>query len=131
MIESDAGGVVVRKATASGSTLLRHIFLLGAPLTLALFKILHPQPVGISDDMEQAGRFLTFHVIQLPLIGYVALAVCEATKDLSGINLVPPTCIGRYSELGDGFDRSVDRASSRWRLPGPIPPLSAGTHADL
>jgi hypothetical protein len=48
MIESDAGGVVVRNATASGSTLLQRIVLLGAPLTLALFEILHPQPVGVS-----------------------------------------------------------------------------------
>jgi hypothetical protein len=84
MIESDAGGVVVRNATASGSTLLQRIVLLGAPLTLALFEILHPQPVGVSEHMEQAGWFLTFHVIQLPLIGLVALAVYLLTVGLEG-----------------------------------------------
>jgi hypothetical protein len=99
MIASDAGGVIVRNATASRSTCLRRIVLLGAPLTLTPFEILHPQPVGVSDHMEQAGWFHTFHVIQLPLIGFVALAVYEAMKDLPGISLVPLTYMGRHSQL--------------------------------
>jgi hypothetical protein len=58
--------------------------LLGAPLTLALLEILHPQPVGADEHVEQAGWFLTFHVIQLPLIGFVALAVYLLTVGLGG-----------------------------------------------
>ena len=55
MIASDAGGMVVRNATAPGSTHSRRMVLLGAPLTLALFEILHPGSLGVSDNMEQAG----------------------------------------------------------------------------
>src|SRR5918997_1496183 len=75
MIASDAGGVVVSNARVPGSTVLGRMVLLGAPLTLALLEILHPQPVGADEHVEQAGWFLTFHVSQFPWMGFVPLAV--------------------------------------------------------
>ena len=69
MTTHDAGGVVLNDVAVADRTVLRRLVLLGAPLALALLEILHPQPVGIDEHMEQAGRFLAFHVIQLPLIG--------------------------------------------------------------
>ncbi len=70
--------------TVAGRTVSRRLVLLGTPLALAVLEILHPQPVGIDEHIEQAGRFLAFHVIQLPLIGLVALAVYLLTLGLEG-----------------------------------------------
>jgi hypothetical protein len=84
MIASDAGGVVVSNPRAKGSTVSGRAVLLGAPLILALLEILHPQPVGVDEHIGQAGRFLAFHVIQLPLIGLVALAVYLLTVGIEG-----------------------------------------------
>jgi hypothetical protein len=70
MIEQGAeSSLAVNDETVADRPVLRRLVLLGAPLALALLEILHPQPVGIDEHMEQAGRFLAFHVIQLPLIG--------------------------------------------------------------
>jgi hypothetical protein len=70
--------------TVAGRTVSRRLVLLGTPLALAVLEILHPQPVGIDEHIEQAGRFLAFHVIQLLLIGLVALAVYLLTLGLEG-----------------------------------------------
>jgi hypothetical protein len=47
----------------------RRVVLLGSPLALAILEILHPQPRGVADAVEQGGWFMWFHFIQVPLIG--------------------------------------------------------------
>lgn len=84
MAEHDAGGVILNKATASDRTVLRRLVLLGTPLALAVLEVFHPQPVSVGEHIEQASWFLVFHVIQLPLIGLVALAVYLLTEGLDG-----------------------------------------------
>lgn len=84
MTDHDTGDVVVNKATASVHPVLRRLVLLGTPLALALLEILHPQPVGVRENVEQAGWFFAFHMIQLPLIGLIALAVYLLTDGLEG-----------------------------------------------
>src|SRR5919106_3712547 len=63
---------------------LRRVVLLGTPLALAILEILHPQPVGVADAVEQGGWFMWFHIIQVPLIGLMALAVYLLTEGLEG-----------------------------------------------
>jgi hypothetical protein len=53
-------------------------------LALAILQILHPQPVGVADAVEQGGWFMWFHIIQVPLIGLIALAVYLLTEGLEG-----------------------------------------------
>jgi hypothetical protein len=62
----------------------RRVVLLGAPLALAILEIFHPQPSGAGDAIEQEGWFIWFHIIQLPLIGLVALVVYLLTEGLEG-----------------------------------------------
>src|ERR671921_1293674 len=65
-------------------SVLSRVVLLGAPLALAILQILHPQPAGVADAVEQGGWFMWFHIIQVPLIGLIALAVFLLTEGLEG-----------------------------------------------
>jgi hypothetical protein len=85
MTEHDAGGVVVSNATVADRTVLRRLVLLGTPLALALWEIFHPErPSGASEAVEQGVWFMWFHIIQVPLIGLIALAVYLLTDGLEG-----------------------------------------------
>jgi hypothetical protein len=63
---------------------LRRVVLLGSPLALAILEIFHPHPTGVADAVEQGGWFMWFHIIQVPLIGLIALAVYLLTEGLEG-----------------------------------------------
>jgi len=63
---------------------LRRVVLLGAPLAVAILEIFHPQPAGVGESVEQGGWFMWFHIIQLPLIALVVLAVYLLTEGLEG-----------------------------------------------
>ena len=63
---------------------LRRLVLLGTPLALAVLEIFHPQPSGVADAVEQGAWFMWFHIIQVPLIGLIALAVYLLTEGLEG-----------------------------------------------
>jgi hypothetical protein len=66
------------------TSLWRRLVLLATPLALAVLEIFHPQPDGVAEAMEQGGWFLWFHMIQLVLIGLMALAVYLLTDGLAG-----------------------------------------------
>jgi hypothetical protein len=51
---------------------------------LALLEILHPRPSGVGENLEQGGWFMCFHIIQLPLIGLIILAIYLLTEGLEG-----------------------------------------------
>ena len=54
---------------------LRRVVLLGTPLALAILEIFHPdRPNSASEAVEQGVWFMWFHFIQVPLIGFIALA---------------------------------------------------------
>jgi hypothetical protein len=62
----------------------RRLVLLGTPLAFAILEIFHPQPSGVGESVEQGGSFMWFHIIQVPLIGLIALAVYLLTEGLEG-----------------------------------------------
>lgn len=112
MIESDAGGVVRNDATISGRTVLRRLVLLGTPLALALLEILHPNPVGVGESVAQGGWFLAFHMIQLPLIGLMVLAVYLLTEELEGRAVrVSRWAIGVFAVFFSAYDAAAGIAT--------------------
>jgi hypothetical protein len=84
MTEHDTRGAALENAPVIGPTVLRRIVLIGAPLALAVLEIFHPDPGGASEAVEQGGWFLWFHMIQLPLIGLMVLAVYLLTEGMEG-----------------------------------------------
>jgi hypothetical protein len=84
LTEHDAGGLVVNDVAVADHSLLRRLVLLGTPLSLAVWEVLHPQPGGVAESVEQGGWFMWFHMIQVPLIGLIALAVYLLTDGLEG-----------------------------------------------
>jgi hypothetical protein len=63
---------------------LRRLVLLGTPLALAILEIFHPKPSTASEAVDQGEWFMWFHIIQVPLIGLIALAVYLLTEGLQG-----------------------------------------------
>jgi hypothetical protein len=54
----------------------RRVFLLGPPLALAGYTVIHPQPdENIHALMDESTWFMAYHMVQLPLIGLVAISV--------------------------------------------------------
>jgi hypothetical protein len=109
MAEHDAGSLVVNNATVSGRTALRRVVLLGAPLALALLEIFHPeQPSGASGAVEQGAWFMWFHIIQVPLIGLIALAVYLLTDGLEGrAASVSRWAIGVFAVFFSAYDAAA------------------------
>jgi len=68
----------------TGSLVWRRLVLVGTPLALAVLELFHPQPTGAVEAVEQGEWFFWFHMIQVPLIGLIALAVYLLTEGLVG-----------------------------------------------
>jgi hypothetical protein len=88
---------------------LRRVVLLGTPLALALLEIFHPeQPGGASEAVEQGEWFMWFHIIQVPLIGLIALAVYLLTEGLEGraVN-VSRWAIGVFAVFFSAYDAAA------------------------
>jgi hypothetical protein len=112
MPDHNAGGVVVNNATTSVHPVLRRLVLIGTPLALALLEILHPRPVGVGENVEQGGWFMWFHIIQLPLIGLMVLAVYLLTEGLEGraVN-VSRWAIGVFAVFFSAYDATAGIAT--------------------
>jgi hypothetical protein len=106
----DAGSdVVLNDVAVADHTVLRRLVLLGTPLALALLEIFHPeQPSGASEAVEQGGWFMWFHIIQVPLIGLIALAVYLLTDGLKG-RAVNVSCwaIGVFAVFFSAYDAAA------------------------
>jgi hypothetical protein len=109
LTEHGAGGVVLPNATVANYTVLRRLVLLGAPLALTLLEIFHPpKPSGASEAVEQAGWFMWFHIIQVPLIGLIALAVYLLTAGLEGQAVsVSRWAIGVFAVFFSAYDAAA------------------------
>jgi hypothetical protein len=91
---------------------LRRLVLLGTPLALALWEILHPQPGGVAEAVEQGGWFMWFHFAQVPLIGLMALAVYLLTEGLEGrAASVSRWAIGVFAVFFSAYDAAAGVAT--------------------
>jgi hypothetical protein len=109
----DAGSdVVLNDVAVANHTILRRLVLLGTPLALALLEIFHPQPGGASEAVEQGGWFMWFHIIQVPLIGLIALAVYLLTEGLEGRAVsVSRWAIGVFAVFFSAYDAAAGIAT--------------------
>ena len=91
---------------------LRRLILLGSPLALAIMEIFHPQPGGVGESVEQGGWFMWFHIIQLPLIGLLVLAVYLLTEGLEGRAVrVSRWAIGVFAVFFSAYDAAAGIAT--------------------
>jgi hypothetical protein len=103
------GGVVLNDVAVADHTVLRRLVLLGTPLALTLLEIFHPpKPSGASEAVEQGAWFMWFHIIQVPLIGLIALAVYLLTEGLEGraVN-VSRWAIGVFAVFFSAYDAAA------------------------
>jgi hypothetical protein len=109
LTEHNAGGLVVSNVTVADHTVLRRLVLLGTPLALALLEFFHPeQPSGASGAVDQGAWFMWFHIIQVPLIGLIALAVYLLTDGLEGRAVsVSRWAIGVFAVFFSAYDAAA------------------------
>ena len=95
-----------------GRLVLRRVVMLGAPLALAILEIFHPQPGGVGESVEQGGWFMWFHIIQVPLIGLIALAVYLLTEGLEGrAVMVSRWAVGVFAVFFSAYDAAAGIAT--------------------
>jgi hypothetical protein len=63
--------------------LAARVVLLGAPLALAVLEVFHPRREDAAGAIAESEWFFWFHMIQLPLVGLVALSVYLLTQGLA------------------------------------------------
>jgi hypothetical protein len=110
MTVHDAGGdAVLSDVAVADRTVLRRLVLLGTPLALAILEFFHPeQPSGASGAVEQGVWFMWFHIIQVPLIGLIALAVYLLTDGLEGRAVsVSRWAIGVFAVFFSAYDAAA------------------------
>jgi hypothetical protein len=88
---------------------LRRVVMLGAPFALALLEIFHPErPNSASEAVEQGVWFMWFHIIQVPLIGLIALAVYLLTDGLEGRAVSVSRCaMGVFAVFFSAYDAAA------------------------
>ena len=97
---------------STGGTVLRRLVLLGTPLALSILEIFHPQPVGVAEAVAQGGWFMWFHIIQVPLIGLIALAVYLLTEGLEGRAVkVSRWAVGVFAVFFSAYDAAAGIAT--------------------
>ena len=91
---------------------LRRLVLLGTPLAFATLEIFHPQPSGVRESVERGGWLMLFHIIQVPLTGLIALAVCLLTDGLQGrAVMVSRWAIGVFAVFFSAYDTTAGIAT--------------------
>jgi hypothetical protein len=76
MTDVQTSSYTVRRTIWQFSTLTRRVLLFAPPLVLAGFTVLHPQPDhSVQALMDASTWFMGFHMIQLGLVGLVAVSV--------------------------------------------------------
>src|SRR5215212_7425371 len=104
-----AGG---RRASVERLSTLRRLIFLGTPLALAILEIFHPQPGGVADAVLQGGWFMWFHIIQVPLIGLIALAAYLLTEGLEGrAVMVSRWALGVFAVFFSAYDAAAGIAT--------------------
>ena len=116
MTVHDATDVVLNDVAVADHTdhrILRRLVVLGTPLALALLEIFHPeQPSSVSGAVEQGEWFMWFHIIQVPLIGLIALAVYLLTDGLQGRAVsVSRWAIGVFAVFFSAYDAAAGIAT--------------------
>jgi hypothetical protein len=108
-------GPVVRRPTAPMPPALRRVLLLGPPLALAALEVIHPRPdVNPQAVLEGATWFMVFHLIQLVLVGLVAVSVLLLADSLGraaawttrvgvGVFLVFFTAYDSFAGIATGY----------------------------
>jgi hypothetical protein len=109
MTVHDAGDVGLNDVAVADHTILRRLVLLGTPLALAILEFFHPeQPSDASGAVEQGAWFMWFHIIQVPLIGLIALAVYLLTDGLEGRAVsVSRWAIGVFAVFFSAYDAAA------------------------
>jgi hypothetical protein len=104
-----AAGVVPHNVTAANHRVLRRLVLLGTPLALALLEYFHPEPPGgASGAVDQGTWMMWFHIIQVPLIGLIALAVYLLAEGLEGRTAsVSRWAIGVFAVFFSAYDAAA------------------------
>src|ERR687889_56143 len=110
--ERDVPPTLPGRRTNVERLVLRRLVLLGTPLALAVLEIFHPQPSGVADAVEQGAWFMWFHIIQVPLIGLIALAVYLLTEGLEGRPVsVSRWAIGVFAVFFSAYDAAAGIAT--------------------
>ena len=109
MTVHDAEDVVLNDVAVADHRVLRRLVLLGTPLAFAILEFFHPeQPSGVSGAVEQGEWFMWFHIIQVPLIGLIALAVYLLTDGLQGRAVsVSRWAIGVFAVFFSAYDAAA------------------------
>jgi hypothetical protein len=96
---------------ASGRVMTR-LALLGAPLALAALEVFHPRKEDASGAIGEAGWFLWFHMIQVPLIGLVCLAAYFLTHGLTGqLVIVSRWAVAVFAVFFSAYDAAAGIAT--------------------
>jgi hypothetical protein len=105
----DPAALAGRRRSNVERLVLRRVVLLGTPLALAVLEIFHPpKPNGASEAVEQGEWFMWFHIIQVPLIGLIALAVYLLTEGLEGMAVrVSRWAIGVFAVFFSAYDAAA------------------------
>jgi hypothetical protein len=91
---------------------LRRLVLLGAPLALAVLEVFHPREEVLAGAIGEADWFFWFHMIQLPLVGLVAVAAFLLTAGLTGPLVASSRCaVGVFAVFFSAYDAAAGIAT--------------------
>jgi len=108
----DPAALAGRRRNTMERLVWRRVVLLGSPLALAILEIFHPHPAGVAGAVEQGGWFMWFHIIQVPLIGLIALAVYLLTEGMEGrAAMVSRWAIGVFAVFFSAYDAAAGIAT--------------------